>query len=621
MAKNNRIECPNCHRMVEAAEFCPHCGESLPKLSDGGADALISGYGNAVSELNNIHNTDSHDTHVSTTYVNNLSGEADKQLRRDEYKTFCEPILRDGLVTKEERLRLEAKARELKLTTYEAEEIENNVRTFIAGSRRMNQIQEDTFKDAVRILVENGDAPMAYRKLKPLVDKGFDDDSLLYHYYMAALLQSPTNYLRDFETNKHKYFSYWQAFWAYFAYKAKGEDINANKVMQDVAEAKNYPESNASLLYVVDRVCDQLASPSQSFDKSQLKSRLYGCDGISNELKDMKSTLEYVMKYVQGGVVPMSNSAKFNLYLKLMGVKGGQTAAKDSKAQPQPQPVSASYGLSDAAIDIVDKQIRKPAPQSPLPSQPTRPTQQQPTANPQSTQTQTPQSTTTTTNDDKEGWWKGCLIIIVVIALIGWGIKSCFNRCSGSDDAKETTSSVVDTVATYSSTEEAEESSSTYNSSSSSSGQSGNRREAEQTTSRESSASTSSASAKEETSSKSEEPQTSTSTKITYTRVEDPAKTASSSAPTSAKQLLAKGKSLDGSSKTIAQAIDYYRQAANQGNAEAMYRLGCAYSFGNAATKDLSQAEKWFNKAISSGEEPWVSRSKSKKVSLGLGGI
>lgn len=612
MANKNQIECPNCHRMVEAAEYCPHCGESLPKLSDDGADALISGYGNAVSELNNIRNTDSHDTHVSNTYVNNLSGEADRQRRRDEYKTFCEPILSDGLVTKEERLRLEAKARELKLTTYEAEEIENNVRKFTASPRRMNQIQEDTYKDAVRILEGNGDAAKAYKMLKPLVDKGFDDDGLSYHYYMAASLQSPTNYLRDYERCKQKYFSYWQAFWAYFAYKKKGEDINANKVMQDLAEAKDYPEDNATLLYVVDRICDQLNSPAQAFDKNQLAARLAGCEGISSELGDLKATLGYVMKYIQGGGVPMSNSEKFNLYLKLLGVKKGQPAAKEPQPKPQPQPESKSFGLSDSGVDFVDRQIRKPTPQ------PTPPPVQQSTVSPKPSQPQV--SSTTTSNDDKDGWWKGCLIIIAVISLIGWGIKSCFNSCSGNKDAGEADYGMVDSVSTGNSTAEGSESSSTSDNSSSSDRQSASRQvENRSPSSQETPASSPSESAREETFSRQEE--TSTSTKITYTKVEEPTKVESSPAPTTAKQLVAKGKSLDGSSKTIAQAIEYYRQAANQGNAEAMYRLGCAYSFGNAATKDLGQAEKWFNKAISAGEEPWASRSKSKKVSLGLGGI
>ena len=50
-------------------------------------------------------------------------------------------------------------------------------------------------------------------------------------------------------------------------------------------------------------------------------------------------------------------------------------------------------------------------------------------------------------------------------------------------------------------------------------------------------------------------------------------------------------------------AVQYYTRAAELGNAEAQYKLGCCYETGDGVEKDLKEAEYWFRKSAEQGEE------------------
>lgn len=53
--------------------------------------------------------------------------------------------------------------------------------------------------------------------------------------------------------------------------------------------------------------------------------------------------------------------------------------------------------------------------------------------------------------------------------------------------------------------------------------------------------------------------------------------------------------------KDQAQAVQWYRRAADQGHAEAQYDLGSCYRFGYGIKADTTQAVKWFRKAADQG--------------------
>ena len=50
-----------------------------------------------------------------------------------------------------------------------------------------------------------------------------------------------------------------------------------------------------------------------------------------------------------------------------------------------------------------------------------------------------------------------------------------------------------------------------------------------------------------------------------------------------------------------AQAVAWYRKAADQGNASAQYNLGNAYGLGQGVPQDYAQAAAWYRKAAEQG--------------------
>lgn len=57
----------------------------------------------------------------------------------------------------------------------------------------------------------------------------------------------------------------------------------------------------------------------------------------------------------------------------------------------------------------------------------------------------------------------------------------------------------------------------------------------------------------------------------------------------------------EGVEKDQAQAIKYYRLAAEQGDADAQFNLGCCYEGGNGVEKDLAEAAKYYYMAAEQG--------------------
>jgi len=68
----------------------------------------------------------------------------------------------------------------------------------------------------------------------------------------------------------------------------------------------------------------------------------------------------------------------------------------------------------------------------------------------------------------------------------------------------------------------------------------------------------------------------------------------------SAENAFLKGLSCD-LDKDYAQAIKWYRQAADEGHAAAQYSLGCSYSQGEGVAKDMYEAVKWWRRAAEQG--------------------
>ena len=59
----------------------------------------------------------------------------------------------------------------------------------------------------------------------------------------------------------------------------------------------------------------------------------------------------------------------------------------------------------------------------------------------------------------------------------------------------------------------------------------------------------------------------------------------------------------DGVAKDDAKAAEWYRKAAEQGNAFAQYKLGDMYDKGEGVAKDAAKAKEWWQKAADQGND------------------
>ena len=59
----------------------------------------------------------------------------------------------------------------------------------------------------------------------------------------------------------------------------------------------------------------------------------------------------------------------------------------------------------------------------------------------------------------------------------------------------------------------------------------------------------------------------------------------------------------EGVTQDYAEAVKWYRKAANQGNATAQNNLGWMYQYGLGVTQSKSEARKWYEKAAAQGDE------------------
>ncbi len=67
----------------------------------------------------------------------------------------------------------------------------------------------------------------------------------------------------------------------------------------------------------------------------------------------------------------------------------------------------------------------------------------------------------------------------------------------------------------------------------------------------------------------------------------------------------------EGVKQDYAEAVKWFRKAAEQGHAEAQFKLGLAYEDGNGVAKDYTEAVKWFRKAAEQGHAEAIERLKT----------
>lgn len=574
----------------------------------------------AVKELhNNVDNhTDSHDT-ISTTNNNNTVNQnstvvyngiaaTEKLLsqRRQEYRVFCEKNIVSPIINLNTRVQLDEMASRLQLEKSVTEEIERSVRMKLSTTGSLSKNDRITLDIAVEAL--NADAGKEIvDKLVVLAGKTEDEDVQFY----ANLSLAVYDFRRCIQRYETKTFdSYWQTFWAYFAYKRSGNNQKAEIVLTHLAAWSDYPEDQVTMLSGAGCLYDYFASNGSESLKRTAIGYLKSCISYSPLLIEFSSVLVDLTEHERP--LYLGNDKARNLYLRLFGAKDMPAVSISPKSLSSPTP--KSIGEPEAKNQSVYEVAHQANKISPSPVSVSKP-QNVNTVTSKPTYTVSPSS-----SDNKFSWLKyaiGGLVVAGALYFIFRPEKSDENIAIENPD--EQIEVVVD--GSDSGQQLSEGYNNKNNSKSQNSGHSqvyGNDKSDNRNSSTENPNTSSGRNVADGNNIKNTANSQESSSGDNNTEVGGSSTSITSPKPTVSelqKQLDAFNSGnvaaacklghmyLDGNGveKSNATAFSYFKKAADAGNAEGMYWLGWCYRMGRGTKKNLDQAKFWWTRAAAAG--------------------
>lgn len=351
------------HHLFDDNTFCPYCGQRLVDQKAENA-SLVSGDANAIQELNSTvgsyntknetHNVDSH----NVTYV--LNGKAADDMsrgdRKADYREFCRKRMVSGVVSRQLRGELDAKAAELELSDADKKEVEFSVKAAVQSkeTKELSQVDRMTLSFAARqIALDNGNAMENLPKLEALCDT--DDDEVLFYYHLLSVCDSPSTYVRKFENRMSD--TYWQSYWAYIAYLMNGSLAKAEKTLRSLSAWDEYPCDNQILLRCSGFIYAGKRGGTGEENIRMGVEAMSHCVSTSALLDSFKSAIEFIL-VAEGNVLSLSDMPSVNFYLKrIFGYPErtvapaiGPTVRQIRKETESVQPKTMSYGTAKSAV-------------------------------------------------------------------------------------------------------------------------------------------------------------------------------------------------------------------------------------------------------------------------------
>lgn len=310
----NNKDCKDFAKSLDdSVNFCGSCGRQTV-TQETMQRSLISGQGNAVQNLNensnntttntNIsHNTTISSGNVTTNNTTNIVVDRDTIRKMDldekvkQYRTFCEDNIRDGIINKILRDRLDDKADELGLNAEICRQIEERIKGRLNSENSyISSVDEATLNSVVNSIRNNAHISVikdCIPKLRPMAEKYAEDGiGEKVHFYFNMLLavasqQELFNNYKNIRTD-----SYWRTFWTSVAYFKNGNKNKAEEVKSALSRWEDYPQDNPMLL----NCCGEIFSyPNiQMFD---VKGYFKRCVHYSDLLKGVYYAVKYVLFY------------------------------------------------------------------------------------------------------------------------------------------------------------------------------------------------------------------------------------------------------------------------------------------------------------------------------------
>lgn len=214
--------CPNCHKEFENAKFCPECGTKLVERGMSGK-GLFFGDANAIAgdlKIDNSTSTISHITNITNKAAltePELKQLKEKQLQVNEqaYRKRCAEYYQDGILTPEEKRKLEEYREELGLDKDIAEHIMDSIKELYHHAR-LTFTDETAIREAFQQIESNNVKALGYSvKSLRMIAQRTQNDKVFFVYYMLLAALCPSACVADYKRSDTDI--YWRDYWTVFA--------------------------------------------------------------------------------------------------------------------------------------------------------------------------------------------------------------------------------------------------------------------------------------------------------------------------------------------------------------------------------------------------------------------
>ena len=266
--------CPQCGNKYDNGRFCLNCGtplvtEQAPTTSGfslnlGDANAISGGVNlsdNHSINTTNTHNVDSHN--VITNNITQIEREKTiEEIKHEKEQTFreaCKNVYQRGLMTSEDKKKLEDIQHQLGLDGITASRIISEVaRRFEKKSDVLSPVHQITFNN-IKTAISANRLDIVNRllaQMKAMAQK-YSAEEVQYTYYMLQAILHPNVCVVDYENQQED--KYWQSFWSSIAYRKLGEIEKSEILVADIGDKwiDIIPQENVFILAAVNAMLDK----------------------------------------------------------------------------------------------------------------------------------------------------------------------------------------------------------------------------------------------------------------------------------------------------------------------------------------------------------------------------
>ena len=277
---------------------------------------LLSNIGDGSINVKELHNNTT--SHKSVNIYNGkASDEALLEQKKEKFRDFFLRNVSSGSISPTVRRTLDYEAHRLGLDAATQSEIEMSLLQLDCPTRLSDsdRVSYGIALDAVR---KNELTREILTTLLRIADR-CGDDEVSFYANLALAVREPGKLITRY--NEHPFDSYWQAFWAYMAFKCKGKNDEASKCVDVLNKWDSMPSDNISVLNAAGNLYSYVVGGEKPAAKHAV-GFLLGCNAPSPELKGFIGTMGYILK-LGDQAVPLyySDNSELNFYLNLFGAR------------------------------------------------------------------------------------------------------------------------------------------------------------------------------------------------------------------------------------------------------------------------------------------------------------